>query len=177
MASWTMTNVVAGVFMNRALQCLLALFTVMLVSTSVLAGNELSSSLFPTVVEPADKSLTCIQPEDEMRRNHMNYILHERNETVYQGIRNEPGSLAACIDCHVEPNSQGEIAGIESKQHFCSACHQHAAVQIDCFECHADRPQKYITRAGQTSSTPSIAQQLQQTLRRHENVNESDTQQ
>ena len=154
--------------MSNYLRLFYTVAGILLMSSSALAGNEQATSLFPTVIEPTDKSLKCIQPKDEMRRNHMNYILHERKETVYEGIRNEPGSLAACIDCHVEANADGEIAGIDSKQHFCSACHQHAAVQIDCFQCHADRPQKFITRTGQTSSSPSIAQQLQQTLNRHD---------
>lgn len=116
----------------------------------------------------------------------MNYILHERNETMYKGIRNEPGSLAACIDCHVEPAENGQIAGIDSDQHFCSACHQHAAVQIDCFQCHADRPQKYISRIDQSSASSieqksseqqSIKQQLQQTLNKHDKSSEGVNQQ
>ena len=155
-----------------------ALIAIFLISSSVLAANELSiselsTSLYPTINEPSDKSVKCIQPEDEMRRNHMNYIMHQRDTTVHNGIRKEPGSLAACIDCHVEPDANGEIAGFDSNQHFCSACHQHAAVQMDCFQCHADRPQKYITRVGQQSAASieqrsveqqSIKQQLQQTL-------------
>ncbi len=127
-----------------------------LVSTSALAETP-----FPTIHEPSDESKRCIHPEDEMRRNHMNYILHERDETVREGIRGEAEGLSACIDCHVEPNDKGEIAGIDSKEHFCNACHQYASVQIDCFQCHADRPQKYIKR---DSDTSSIKQQLQQTL-------------
>jgi len=95
----------------------------------------------------------------------MNYILHERDETMHEGIRGEPESLANCIDCHVEPNEQGEIAGIDSKEHFCNGCHQYASVQIDCFQCHADRPQKFIKRSSHTSS---LRNQLQQTLAAHD---------
>ena len=142
--------------MTRFLRPLLVLIGFMLLSPSTFAETP-----FPTVHEPSDESLKCIQPEDEMRRNHMNYILHERDETMHEGIRNEPGSLAACIDCHVEPNADGEIAGIDSKEHFCSACHQYASVQIDCFQCHADRPQKFINR---NNSSAAIKQQLLQTL-------------
>ena len=91
----------------------------------------------------------------------MKYILHERDETMHEGIRNEPESLANCINCHVTPDENGEIAGIESDEHFCNACHQYAAVQIDCFQCHADRPQKYIKRGKQISS---LKQQLNNTL-------------
>ncbi len=154
--------------MTRFLRPLLVLLGFMLLSTSTLAETP-----FPTVHEPSDKSLKCIQPEDEMRRNHMNYILHERDETMYEGIRNEPASLAGCIDCHVEPNDKGEIAGIDSDEHFCNACHQYASVQIDCFQCHADRPQKYIDHSIHSSSkTPLIQRQLQQTLADGETSNE-----
>ncbi len=142
--------------MTRFLRLIYVLFGLMLLSTPAMAETP-----FPTVHEPSDESLKCIQPEDEMRRNHMKYILHERDETMHEGIRGEAEGLSSCIDCHVEPNEKGEIAGIESKEHFCNACHQYAAVQIDCFQCHADRPQKYIKRNTHSSS---LKQQLQQTL-------------
>ena len=155
--------------MTRFLRLIYVLIGFTLLSTSAIVGTAQAETPFPTVHEPSDESLKCIQPEDEMRRNHMNYILHERDETVHEGVRNEPGSLAACIDCHVEPDDKGEIAGIESEEHFCNACHQYASVQIDCFQCHADRPQKYIKRADHSSS---IKQQLQQTLALHGNSDE-----
>jgi len=142
--------------MTRFLRTLLVLMGFMLLSNSAQAETP-----FPTINEPTDESLKCIQPEDEMRRNHMNYILHERDETMHEGIRDEPGSLSACIDCHVEPNANGEIADINSNEHFCNGCHQYASVQIDCFQCHADRPQKFIKRSEHSSS---IKQQLQHTL-------------
>ena len=153
-------------FLRQAGMLVYVLIGLMLVSTSTLAGTPL-----PTIHEPEDESLKCIHPEDEMRRNHMNYILHERDETMYEGIRNEPASLANCIDCHVTPDENGEIAGIESKEHFCNSCHQYAAVQIDCFQCHADRPQKYIKRSKHkhmSSTNSSIWQQLENTLAAHE---------
>ncbi len=155
--------------MTRFLRLIYVLIGFTLLSTSAIVGTAQAETPFPTVHEPSDESLKCIQPEDEMRRNHMNYILHERDETMHEGVRNEPGSLAACINCHVEPDDKGEIAGIESEEHFCNACHQYASVQIDCFQCHADRPQKFIKRADHTSS---IKQQLQQTLALHGNSDE-----
>jgi len=133
-----------------------ALTAVMLIS-----ANAVAETPFPTINEPS-KAEKCIQPEDEMRRNHMNYILHERDETMHEGIRGEPSSLANCIDCHVEPNEKGEIAGIESEEHFCNACHVYASVQIDCFQCHADRPQKFIDRKG--GETAHIKHKLQEAL-------------
>jgi hypothetical protein len=141
------------------------MFGLMLLSTQAVADMP-----FPTVHEPSDESLKCIQPEDEMRRNHMNYIMHQRDITMHQGIRTETDSLAKCIDCHVEPNDNGKIAGIESKEHFCNACHQYTSVQIDCFQCHADRPQKYIDRGAHSGA--SLMNQLQQTLAANEKVSQ-----
>jgi len=149
-------------FLRQTAVMVYALTGFALLSTSAMAETP-----FPKIHEPTDESVKCIQPEDVMRREHMNYILHERDETMHEGIRGEPESLANCINCHVEPNDKGEIAGIDSDEHFCNACHQYAAVQIDCFQCHADRPQKYIKR---NSHTSSLRQQLQQTLAANEAV-------
>jgi hypothetical protein len=30
---------------------------------------------------------------------------------------------------------------VSSPQHFCRSCHDYAAVKVDCFECHASRPE------------------------------------
>ena len=140
-----------------------------LIGLSLLSTSALAETPFPTINESSDESKKCIHPKDEMRRNHMNYILHERDETMHEGVRNEPGSLAACIDCHVQPNEKGEIAGVDSNEHFCNGCHEYASVQIDCFQCHADRPQKFIKRSSHTSS---IRDQLQQSLAAAEGVNQ-----
>ena len=155
--------------MTRFLRLIVVLTGFTLLSASLLTGTALAETPLPTIHEPSDESLKCIHPEDEMRRNHMNYILHERDETMYEGIRDEPASLANCINCHVEPNDKGEIAGIKSKEHFCNGCHQYASVQIDCFQCHADRPQKYIKRSSHTSS---LRNQLQQMLAASNEVNQ-----
>ena len=140
----------------------LALTGLMLLSNSALAETP-----YPTIHEPEDEGKECIHEEDEMRRNHMNYILHQRDITMHEGIRTETDNLAKCIDCHVEPNENGEIADIDSDEHFCNGCHEYASVQIDCFQCHADRPQKYINRSKHTSS---ISQMLQHTLAAHEDA-------
>lgn len=128
----------------------------------MLAGTASAETPFPTIHLPYDKSQKCVHPTDEMRRNHMKYILHERDETMHEGVRGEKDSLANCIDCHVQPDENGQIAGIESDKHFCHGCHEYASVQIDCFQCHADRPQKYINRDQQQAS--SFKQKLEQML-------------
>ena len=139
--------------------------TYVLIGFTLLSTSAIAETPFPTIHEPTDESLKCIQPEDEMRRNHMNYIMHQRDKTVHEGIRSEAEgesySLAKCIDCHVEPNEKGEIASADSEEHFCSTCHEYASVQIDCFQCHADKPQKYIKRGKKTAS---LKQELQEML-------------
>ena len=127
-------------------------------------AQGIADTPFPSIHEPEGEGVKCVQDEDEMRRNHMNYILHQRDKTMREGVRaesDESYSLAKCIDCHVQPNNKGEVATHDSKEHFCAACHQYASVQIDCFECHADRPQKYIKR---DSKPQALRQQLQEVL-------------
>lgn len=77
----------------------------------------------------------CVEPTDDMRRNHMKYILHQRDETMHKGIRTTKHSLKECINCHadVETNS------VLGQQGFCETCHTYAAVTIDCFGCHTHK--------------------------------------
>jgi hypothetical protein len=93
-------------------------------------------------VPPAQRRVSaaqgCVEPTPDMRRNHMKYILHHRNETMREGIRTKTFSLNECIDCHV--SSAPDAPRASSPKHFCNSCHTYAAVHIDCFECHADRP-------------------------------------
>ncbi len=79
----------------------------------------------------------CVEPEDVMRRDHMEMILHQRDETVHSGIRTTKYSLKQCINCHANP----ETNSVLGKDGFCVTCHQYAAVSIDCFTCHANRPE------------------------------------
>lgn len=135
-------------------------FTAMLGTMLLLSFQSMAETPFPKIHEPEGEGVECVHPEDEMRRNHMNYILHQRDETMHEGIRTEQHSLAKCIDCHIEPDENGHIANHDDEEHFCNSCHQYASVQIDCFECHADKPQKYIKRDRKTA----LQQQLQEIL-------------
>lgn len=83
----------------------------------------------------------CVQPEEVMRRNHMKFILHERNETVHEGIRTKKYSLKNCVDCHADPRT-GSVLG---KDGFCASCHRYSAVSIDCFECHSSQREANVT--------------------------------
>lgn len=83
----------------------------------------------------------CVAPTDVMRRMHSTFLKHKRNETMHQGIRTPEYSLVECISCHVTPKGDGSYASVhEDPQHFCRSCHAYAAVQPDCFQCHASTP-------------------------------------
>jgi len=94
-------------------------------------------SFAPKIPHPTNGSTECVRPEDEMKKNHMKYILHQRNETMHKGIRTDTFALHECINCHIEKNSSARFG---DSKHFCSSCHNFAGVTIDCFQCHNDRP-------------------------------------
>lgn len=108
---------------------------------AALAAGQESSSLgnvnVPQPPRPADAT-QCVEPTEVMRRDHMNFLLHQRDDTVIDGIRTPKYSLVGCIDCH-NPASGEKVVRYEDPEHFCAGCHLYASVKIDCFECHADR--------------------------------------
>jgi hypothetical protein len=75
---------------------------------------------------------TCVKPAEEMRRNHMEMLKHQRDKTLREGVRGEPVSLNGCINCHASKTS-GSVTG---GQNFCQSCHTYAAVKLDCWDCH-----------------------------------------
>jgi hypothetical protein len=127
--------------MQKILRILLALsMAAGLLPASAWAGG---GSLLPVVPQAQDRfseTQGCVEPTAEMRRNHMEHILHQRDETVHRGIRTTQYSLEQCINCHVSDTP--DAPRYNSEDHFCNSCHTYAAVRIDCFQCHADRPVK-----------------------------------
>nr|VFJ91852.1 MAG: hypothetical protein BECKH772A_GA0070896_1003511 [Candidatus Kentron sp. H]VFJ92877.1 MAG: hypothetical protein BECKH772B_GA0070898_1003511 [Candidatus Kentron sp. H]VFJ99701.1 MAG: hypothetical protein BECKH772C_GA0070978_1003411 [Candidatus Kentron sp. H] len=83
------------------------------------------------------KGNACVEPTPVMRREHMDFLLGQRDETMRQGIRTGPYSLKACVECHVQKDKQGRMIPVNASKQFCQKCHQYTAVSIDCFECHA----------------------------------------
>ncbi len=81
----------------------------------------------------------CIAPVEEMRRNHMDMLRHQRDRTLRLGEREAKVSLNACIDCHASRDN-GSVLG--DKENFCQGCHAYAAVKLDCFECHQAKAKK-----------------------------------
>jgi len=86
----------------------------------------------------------CVEDTEFMRRNHMNLLLHQRDETVLQGMRGEQHSLKECVSCHAIDGADSLPLTAASPQHFCRSCHDYAAVKIDCFGCHASRPEVVV---------------------------------
>ncbi len=120
-----------------------ALVLTLLFSGASTAAESESSSIghlvLPRLVTPENVQ-SCVEPTDVMRRDHMKFLLHQRDVTVREGVRTNKYSLAGCINCHAQATAEGEIIRIDNPNHFCAGCHEFAGVNIDCFECHSDRP-------------------------------------
>ena len=130
------------VFQRIELRALFGLIIALLILPVSIAA-ELKSSSMGEVVIPAPatpaNAQQCVEPVDVMRRDHMKFLLHQRDETVLNGIRTKQYSLTGCINCHAQPDKNGEIVRADDPGYFCTECHTYAAVKIDCFECHSDR--------------------------------------
>lgn len=121
------------------------LLAVILLTAGVAFAAEPARALRPSIkIAKGDK---CVEPITDMRRNHMNMILHQRDQTLRSGIRTSRHSLKNCIDCHADPKTNSVLG----KDGFCESCHTYAAVSVDCFECHSPSPRK--TASG-TIATP-----------------------
>ena len=88
----------------------------------------------------ADSQDACVEPTSIMRKEHYLFLLHQRDDTVIDGIRTKNHSLANCIDCHVSYDEKGTAIPINAKGQFCQDCHEKTATNITCFSCHAAEP-------------------------------------
>lgn len=125
------------VYLPRHIRKLIALVGLSFLLSLPMAS--LADDLLPNI--PRGKGDQCVEKKDLMRVNHMDFILHQRDDTMRRGIRTSKHSLKECIECHNAPAKDGKVARITSDEHFCSSCHTYAAVKVDCFECHADKPE------------------------------------
>lgn len=119
------------------------IFISILCAYVAMAFADSSEDIPPPKAKFSEETI-CVEPIDIMRKRHFEFILEHRDETVIRGIRTTQYSLNSCIDCHITPNTNGEYAQYSDNTHFCASCHQFAAVSIDCFQCHADRPKEAI---------------------------------
>lgn len=116
----------------------LALCLVLGLFTAPASAAAESDSLMPEIARGEGEQ--CVADTDLMRREHMKLLSHQRDETTRHGIRTKQFSLKECISCHAVAGPEGLPVSAASPRHFCRACHDYAAVKIDCFECHASRP-------------------------------------
>jgi len=114
----------------------LVLCTVLaLLSSATYAADDKKSARVPVPAfkTNTDKGEQCVEATDVMRRDHMKFILHQRDKTVHDGIRTTKHSFKNCVDCHADTKT-GSVLG---KDGFWESCHTYAAVKLDCFECHS----------------------------------------
>jgi len=129
--------------LRRSCIILLAVvLTAMAGAGGVVYANEdapAGSTLLPVI--PMGQGDACVEETGFMRRNHMELLKHQRDETVIRGVRSEQYSLKECLSCHVVYGPDAIPVTVASPRHFCRSCHDYAAVSIDCFQCHASRPE------------------------------------
>ena len=104
------------------------------------AAGEAPTGRVPRPSVPAAQGEACVEPAGAMRRDHMKYLLHQRDRTLRQGYREPRHSLKGCIECHAGRET-GSVLGPGG---FCDSCHAYASVSIDCFECHSARRQASV---------------------------------
>jgi len=104
---------------------------------AISAENAKSGRTPKPVIEAATQGDKCVEDTDYMRKNHMKLLLHQRDQTVHNGVRTQRHSIKNCIACHASKTNNSVAA---SKENFCQSCHNYTAVKMDCFECHATKP-------------------------------------
>lgn len=124
--------------LRRISRRILAVLLVGLINP-VLAQQGGSSGLLPVI--PEGRGDACVEETGFMRRNHMELLKHQRDETMLKGVRSKQHSLKECLDCHAVYGPDAVAVTAASPEHFCRSCHDYAAVNIDCFQCHASRPE------------------------------------
>ena len=132
--------------MKRALYIFAGLAAAALIQLSLPVAEAVAEGgRVPLPVVP--KALKDAAPghAERMRTRHMVLMVHKRDETMRRGIRTEDDSLKACVSCHAVRGPGRRAVAVESPKHFCRACHDFAAVRIDCFSCHASRPPEDFT--------------------------------
>ena len=149
-------------------QALLVAMVVSMIPPGLLAAETESSSMgnvvLPRVITPKDVR-QCVEPTDIMRRDHMKFLLEQRDATVLGGIRTEKYSLTGCINCHAQAAEDGKIVRARDPEFFCTACHLYTSVKIDCFECHSDRPAITTGKLGHSLNTRQLLARIDSLIR------------
>lgn len=138
-------NIKPGLLYRRRtiiVACLLALAAMLLVSgnklwmASAVAQDQTNAPLVPA----ATQGDQCVAETGLMRKNHMDMLNHQRDDTVINGVRGAPFSLVGCVNCHAQRDADNKPVRIDAEGQFCESCHAFVSVKIDCFSCHAAVP-------------------------------------
>ena len=129
-------------WLSRAMRVVVMTIALSLGTSVIEVYAEVSQPVFPSA-----RGEQCVEPVDIMRRDHFEFLKHQRDKTVREGIRTPRHSLAGCIDCHADKDAQGRFVPVNAKGQFCQSCHVYAAVKIDCFSCHAARPSERVSQS------------------------------
>ena len=104
------------------------------------SGSELGAFETPKPMITQAAGGNCVNEPAIMRRYHMEYLKHQRDETMHEGgNRASRHGLRNCLSCHA-------VKEVPKEEHFCVSCHNYAAVSVDCFECHSMRPDGALKR-------------------------------
>lgn len=116
-----------------------ALLLALLFAPALAAAQDGGAASGPVITK--GKGDRCVADTDYMRRYHMMELKHHRDETTHRGVRTKQYSLKECVACHATTDSAGKAIPINAPGQFCASCHEYAAVTIDCFQCHATKPE------------------------------------
>jgi hypothetical protein len=130
---------------RAALRVASALLVVLAAGASLSAWVSVVHARAPKPVVTIERPGQCVEATEVMRRDHMKLLLHQRDRTMREGVRTKPHSLAGCVECHASTKT-GSVLG---EQGFCESCHRYASVKLDCFECHASKPER-VSAKGNT---------------------------
>lgn len=118
---------------RRWLQLLGGLLSLALLAAAGPAAAEDGDSIRPQFPPEAMRGDACVRDVEDMRRFHMDYLTHKRDQVVHEGIRTPDFTLEQCMECHAAPTETSERPTLRA---FCDECHEFAAVQFDCWGCH-----------------------------------------
>ncbi len=104
-----------------------------------------SEDLRPELKINRDNGDSCVEPVEIMRKDHIKFLLHKRDETMREGIRTKKYSLKECVNCHANKDDEGKYIPVNAPGEFCSSCHTYTSIKLDCFECHATTPREGTT--------------------------------
>ena len=95
--------------------------------------NGLDAGPLPKPELPPGGEKLCVAPASEMRDTHMQLLNEWRDDVLrnsdrvsvtVDGKEYRKGLQMACMQCH------------SNKEKFCDSCHEYAAVQPTCWDCH-----------------------------------------